>query len=1382
MPVSSLRPVAVIAQFVLLSLAALSLPAAPAAPKDLRVSDSAAWPGQASVGEIPVAGVSLHPWFSVLYSATTPTRPVAKLRVQVSQSAEFSALVWDSGYLAVAAASHGQRTAGIAYAGPTLIPGVIYHWRAATQDDQSVSGPFSSGAVVSFCIRAEQSACDLRVQTNSANAAQGHPVSLQLPAPGFSAEFAGPGAAAQFAQVEVSLTADFSRQDWISGWVATGSIGAGQRCPAIPFGGSALEAGDARYWRIRFSIDGMSALPWSEAASSFVYDPLDPSAPAPAGFSSHAREFGTLGLVASDMVVTDFNGDNTPDAIFATEDLGLSHRLFLAPGAASPGASLSFGSGTGSPARLACADFNVDGAPDVVVFSAGAIFVYLNNSSGVLEAQPPVPCAAPGDLLSLSATDLNWDGWPDLVIATTETALLCPNNGEGNFGQQVTIAAPEAGIRQVVVADLLDSGCPEILVLSQDFLETFGIRGVTVYALGAWSFPNATALEVMGSNGVYPSKVVCSDGQQVAIKTLDVDWASWVTVKSAALAHPGRARSVLLGDVDGDSLVDACLLMSTGTLLLKQTTSGFIEHEFGGYSQDGAHPRGALCDMDMDGRLDLTLLRPGALNQIFFNRARMGVSIHDASSVQPAYGEGFIDFEVELTSPPAAAIEVTCTTVETEGGEGEGDGISDIERIALAQSAAMPQLATTARLIFVPGQTSQYFRVRLTKAQLPAFSQFQVLITSSIGAVAVGSTATGTVHAAGTSSSGPAATAGLQRDWKLRGQVNAVARKADGTTYFGGEFDGAQWNSIGVAAVDGVGNRLRSLPAFSGTIAAVATDESGCIYVGGAFSFYVSTYQFKNIAKLTPSGAVDTAFRPNPNGRVNAIALHAGSVYFGGVFSQLEASTLSFRNLAQVFGTGAMPPRPNRFGVSYVASPGQVPQTAEVLALKVANNGYDENFLIVGGRLMNSAWCSQSTASILIQNLALFNLNGLYVPKMPLVSGEVRALAVADEGFSTKFWSRTILFGGNIQDVVFRAVDPPALDTRQNLLSTNFEGGRPDSIPSTAYSHTPVNALLISSGNQLWVGRNRNLWSTPFDPLAIYDVTGGNFALRTSFSSGLTQAVHALALGENEVLAAGDFMRPGAPATSTAGFAAVFSNQSPFPISNKFRGGFDYPVRAAAAVLDSQGRRIGYALGGQFTKLIAMRGNLAAMNSAGELLTWGPSTNGPVHAMVTNDVDVFFGGNFTSCTGTTPASRRSIACVVANETAVDVGSWDAQISGASAQVRAMAWAGTFLLIGGDFTTVKGAQREDAAALSVTSTAQPSVWNPGLTPGASSMVFAICLDGKQRLSGWRLCRGTIPGPPWPCGRGVPHLGKRRADCFRCRLGRWQRGACHWSQRG
>ena len=146
--------------------------------------------------------------------------------------------------------------------------------------------------------------------------------------------------------------------------------------------------------------------------------------------------------------------------------------------------------------------------------------------------------------------------------------------------------------------------------------------------------------------------------------------------------------------------------------------------------------------------------------------------------------------------------------------------------------------------------------------------------------------------------------------------VNAIAVQADGKVLVGGLFNGA--NSIGgqtrnrIARLETDGRLDQTLDLSIGGGAAVhtaAVQPDGKILIGGLFTNVLGVTR-NNIARLNTDGTLDTAFDPNANSDVNAIAVQAdGKILAGGFFTTLSpngGATVTRNSIARLNADGTL--------------------------------------------------------------------------------------------------------------------------------------------------------------------------------------------------------------------------------------------------------------------------------------------------------------------------------------------------------------------------------------------------------------------------------------------------------------------------------------------
>lgn len=207
------------------------------------------------------------------------------------------------------------------------------------------------------------------------------------------------------------------------------------------------------------------------------------------GSFQSAVTYTSGGLYASAVAVADVNGDRKPDVLVTTN----VYTCCTSGGAV--GVLLGNGDGTFQPAvtyvsgqlfippasaRLAVADLNGDGKPDLIVEDTeccksanGAVSVLLGNGDGSFQPFIMYKSGAGGWGTSVAVADVNGDGKPDIVATDQCASANCLNNGlvavllgNGDGTLQAAQAYSAGGFltNSVAVADVNGDGKPDLVV------------------------------------------------------------------------------------------------------------------------------------------------------------------------------------------------------------------------------------------------------------------------------------------------------------------------------------------------------------------------------------------------------------------------------------------------------------------------------------------------------------------------------------------------------------------------------------------------------------------------------------------------------------------------------------------------------------------------------------------------------------------------------------------------------------------------------------------------------------------------------------------------------------------------------------------------------
>ena len=316
------------------------------------------------------------------------------------------------------------------------------------------------------------------------------------------------------------------------------------------------------------------------------------------------------------VVIADLNGDGAPELLVGEEGTS-SVRVFVNPGNGAFGASTTYptvGPG-GNPMRIAVADFNEDGHPDVVTangWTGSPVTVFLNPGDGTLGVGTGYETGDSPDDSGLAVGDFQGRGHADIAVAGEIVAAvyLLLGDGKGEFLRPPTVATG-ASLVAVAVGDVNGDGELDLVGANVDgnsisVLLSAGGRTFlprTDYALS--TRPQAVALADFDGDGLLDA--VTANGDLCVL--LNTKAKPGTFGAPVHYAPPGATLgAVATGDVDGDGDID--IVAANGA---QGTLTVFLNDGHGGFASvvevsagTGASPTGiALVDVNGDGRLDL---------------------------------------------------------------------------------------------------------------------------------------------------------------------------------------------------------------------------------------------------------------------------------------------------------------------------------------------------------------------------------------------------------------------------------------------------------------------------------------------------------------------------------------------------------------------------------------------------------------------------------------------------------------------------------------------------------------------------------------------------------------------------------------------------------
>jgi hypothetical protein len=185
--------------------------------------------------------------------------------------------------------------------------------------------------------------------------------------------------------------------------------------------------------------------------------------------------------------------------------------------------------------------------------------------------------------------------------------------------------------------------------------------------------------------------------------------------------------------------------------------------------------------------------------------------------------------------------------------------------------------------------------------------------------------------------------------------------------------------------------------------------------------------------------------------------------------------------------------------------------------------------------------------------------------------------------------------------------------------------------------------------------------------------------------------VHAIAVAEDTVYVAGKFNAALAGGAANLAAADTAGNVLPWnPLAD-----------AGAYTLARQGPAL--FAGGLFRTMCGeLRNHVAALDSNGKLTNWSPSVNGPVETLALNGDVIYLGGSFGSVEG---KPRLALASVTKDGALTE---WDPKLDNYS-RVSSLSVGGGNTYVGGSFGRILGESRRSLAAVDPAGNLLP--WHP-----------------------------------------------------------------------
>jgi uncharacterized delta-60 repeat protein len=530
----------------------------------------------------------------------------------------------------------------------------------------------------------------------------------------------------------------------------------------------------------------------------------------------------------------------------------------------------------------------------------------------------------------------------------------------------------------------------------------------------------------------------------------------------------------------------------------------------------------------------------------------------------------------------------------------------------------------------------------------------------------------------------------------VNNRVLALSQQADGKVLIGGDFtsvNGTARNRIAHLNADGsLGNGFVSDPGTNGTVFAVSQQADGKALIGGSFTSINGTAR-NYIARLNADGSLDTGFDPGAgaNDTVYAVSQQAdGKVLIGGSFTSINGTDRN--RIARLNADGSL-------------DTGFDPGTGANNIVYALSQQADGKVLIGG----DFTGVNDTTRN----NIARLNDDGSLDTGFDPGTGANNTVYALSQQANGK-----VLIGGG-----FTSINGA---THNYIARLNANGSLDTDFDSSMGANNTVYALSQQADGKVLIGGDfTNVNSTARNRIARLNADG---SLDTGFDpgNGANDTVRALSQqADGKVLIGGGFSSVNDTARNN--IARLNADGS---LDTGFDTGTGPNSTVATVAQQADGKVL---IGGFFSEINGSgRNRIARLNADGSLDTGfdpGTGANSVVYAVAQQaDGRVLIGGAFSAVNGTV---RPGIARLNANgshDTGFDPG------TGTGGTVFAVSQqADGGVLIGGGFTSINGSARNRIARLNVDGSLDTGFDS---STGANNTVYTLAqqTDGKVLIGG------------------------------------------------
>ena len=364
-----------------------------------------------------------------------------------------------------------------------------------------------------------------------------------------------------------------------------------------------------------------------------------------------------LGLPAGNgtraVAVGELDGDALPD-ILALNRFGEDVTVLLGRGALPP-VSFSFGApalvpSVGSPASVAAADVDLDGATDLLVPDAqtNQVGVLLGLGDGAFESAASLQVGS--SPVAIATGDLNDDGRVDFITINTEspsgsnTASVRLGRGDGSF-ESVPEFFVARDSQSLAIGDGTNDAIPDLVTAqllprggTLGFFPGNGDGTFQPETFGGQSpLSGVAAVALADLNGDSHADLIVALASRVQVRLGNGDGT--FTISGQTTKSVGDApRAMALADLDRDGVLDIALANDLGDSVSVLISDGTGRFRSGSSFGVGSAPVGvAAADLDRDGILDLVTVN-SASGDVSLLAGQGDGSFQDAISMSAAAG------------------------------------------------------------------------------------------------------------------------------------------------------------------------------------------------------------------------------------------------------------------------------------------------------------------------------------------------------------------------------------------------------------------------------------------------------------------------------------------------------------------------------------------------------------------------------------------------------------------------------------------------------------------------------------------------------------------------------------------------------------------------